>query len=157
MICHIFRHKQTIRCFLKVLLTVLQYFLRPCSPFWITSSYPYFGYWIIDNQGNLKVNISNSSFNTVPVNFECKGFSPANNYANPVYGVATIFHQVCCLCWGHLSLFHTAMSLLIWYTMFCMRDISYRLIWMKFINMLSVYAQSWMHRRFNWWIFAVWT
>ena len=32
--------------------------------------------------------------------------------------------------------------LLIWYKMFCMRDISYRLIWMKCINMHSVYAQS---------------
>ena len=30
---------------------------------------------------------------------------------------------------GDPSLFHTATSLLIWYKMFCMRDISYRLIW----------------------------
>ena len=36
-----------------------------------------------------------------------------NNYANPVYGVATICHQVHCLRWGHPSLFHTATSLLI--------------------------------------------
>ena len=71
------------------------------------------------------------------------------NYANPAYGVATICHQVRCLRWGHPSLFHTATSLLIWYKMFCMRDISYRLIWMKFINMLSVYAQSETHRRFK--------
>ena len=71
--------------------------------------------------------------------------------ANPVYGVATICHQVRCLRWGHPSLFHTATSLLIWYEMFCMRDISYRLIWMKFINMLSEYAQSGTHRHFNWW------
>ena len=27
----------------------------------------------------------------------------------------------------------------------------------NFINMLSVYAQSGTHRRFNWWIIAVWT
>ena len=60
-----------------------------------------------------------------------------NNYANPVYGFATICHQVRCLRWGHPSLFYTATSLLILYKMFCMRDISYRLIWMKFINMLS--------------------
>ena len=59
------------------------------------------------------------------------------NYANPVYGFATICHQVRCLRWGHLSLFYTATSLLILYKMLCMRDISYRLIWMKFINMLS--------------------
>ena len=78
-----------------------------------------------------------------------------DNYANLVYGVATICHQVRCLRWGHPSHFDTATSLLIWYTMFCMRDISYRLIWMKFINMLSVYAQSGTHRRFNWWIVAV--
>ena len=80
-----------------------------------------------------------------------------NNYADPVYGVATICHQVRCLRWGHPSVFHTAMSLLIWYKMFCMRDISYILIWMKYINMLSVYAQSGTHRPFNWWIIAVFT
>ena len=78
-----------------------------------------------------------------------------NNYADPVYVVATICHQVRCLRWGHPSLFHTAMYLLIWYKMFCMRDISYRLIWMKYLNMLSVYAQSGTHRPFNWWIIAV--
>ena len=37
----------------------------------------------------------------------------SNNYANPVYGVATICHQVRWLRWGHPSLFHTATSLLI--------------------------------------------
>ena len=79
------------------------------------------------------------------------------NYADPVYGVATICHQVRCLRWGHPRLFHTAMSLLICYKMFCMRDISYRLIWMKYINMLSVYAQSGTHRPFDWWIIAVFT
>ena len=79
------------------------------------------------------------------------------NYANPVYGVATICHQVRCLRWGHPSLFHTATSLLIWYKIFCMRDISYRITWMKFIYMLSVYAQSGTHRCVNWWIIAVLT
>ena len=74
------------------------------------------------------------------------------NYANPEYGVATICHQVRCLHWGHPSPFQTATALLIWHTMFCMRDISYRLISMKFINILSVYAQSGTQRRFNWWI-----
>ena len=64
------------------------------------------------------------------------------NYANPVYGVATICHQVRWLHWGHPSLFQTATSLLIWYRMFCVRDISCRLIWMEFINMFTVYAQS---------------
>ena len=58
---------------------------------------------------------------------------------------------------GHQSLFHTATSLLIWYKMFCMRDISYRLIWMQFINMLSEYGQSGMHRSFNWWKIVVLT
>ena len=46
-----------------------------------------------------------------------------DNYANPVYCVANICHQVRCLHWWHLSLFHTATSLLIWYKLFCMRDI----------------------------------
>ena len=76
----------------------------------------------------------------------------AFNYANPVYGVATICHQVRWLRWDHPSIFHTATSLLIWYKMFCARDILYRLIWMKFINMFSVYAQSGTHSRFNWYI-----
>ena len=79
------------------------------------------------------------------------------NYANPVYGVAIICHQVRCLGWGHPSIFHTATSLIIWYKMFCMRDMSYRLTWMKFINMLSVYAQSGTHRRVNWWIITILT
>ena len=80
-----------------------------------------------------------------------------DNYADPVYGVATICHQVRCLRWGHPRLFDTATSLLIWYKMFCMRDMSYRPTWMKFINMLSVYTQSGTHRRVNWWIIAVLT
>ena len=70
------------------------------------------------------------------------------NYANPVYGVATICHQVCWLRWGHPSLFYIATPLLIWYKMFCVREISYRLIWMEFINTFSVYAQSGTHSRF---------
>ena len=80
-----------------------------------------------------------------------------DNYANPVYGVATICHQFRCLRWGQPSLFHAALSLLIWYKMLCMRDITYRLNWMKFVNMLSVYAQSGTHRHVNWWIIAVLT
>ena len=79
------------------------------------------------------------------------------NYANPLYGVATICHQIRWLHWRHPSLFHTATSLLIWYKMFCVRDVSYRLIWMEIINMLSVYAQSGTHSRFNWWIIVVLT
>ena len=72
------------------------------------------------------------------------------NYANPVYGVATICHQVRWLRWGHPSLFHIATSLLIWYKMFCVRDKSFRHMWMEFINMFSVYAQSGTHSRIHW-------
>ena len=84
----------------------------------------------------------------------CKGTvkesnAVCSNYANPAYGVATICHQVRWLRWGHPSLFHTATSLLIWYKMFCVRDISYRLIWMEFINMFSVHAHSGTHSRFK--------
>ena len=62
------------------------------------------------------------------------------NYAKPVYGVATICHQVRCLGWGHpVSLFHTATSLLFWYEMFCMRHISYRLIWMTFFRVCAIW------------------
>ena len=66
-----------------------------------------------------------------------------------IYGGAIICHQARWLRWGHPSLFHIAMSLLIWYEMFCVRDISCRLIWMEFINIFSVYAQSGAHSRFN--------
>ena len=45
------------------------------------------------------------------------------NYANPVYGVATICHQVRWVRWGHPSLFHIATSLWIWYEMSCVREI----------------------------------
>ena len=81
----------------------------------------------------------------------------SSNYAKPVYGVATICHQVRWLRWGHPSLFYAAMSLLIWYKIFYVRDISYRLIWIEFINMFSVYAQSGMCSPFNWWIIVVLT
>ena len=73
------------------------------------------------------------------------------------YGAATICHQVRWLRWGHPSLFHTATSHLIWYTMFCVRDISYRLICLEFINMFSVCAKSGTYSRFNWWIIVVLT
>ena len=45
-----------------------------------------------------------------------------------------------------LSYSHASLS---WYKHFCMRYISYRLMWIQFINMLSVYVQSGTHRRFN--------
>ena len=80
-----------------------------------------------------------------------------HNYGNPVYGVAIICHQVRWLHWGHPSLFHAATFLLVWYKMFCVRDISSRLIWMAFINMFSVYAQSGTHGRFDWQIIVVLT
>ena len=57
----------------------------------------------------------------------------AVNRVNPVYGVATVCHQVRWLRRGHPSLFHAATSLIIWYEMFCMRKISYKLIWIEFI------------------------
>ena len=59
--------------------------------------------------------------------------------------------------WGHSSLFHAATSLLSWYKIFCMGDILYKLIWMKFINILSMYVQSGMQMHFNWWIIEVLT
>ena len=47
---------------------------------------------------------------------------------------------------------------LFWFDIKCSAwEISYRLIWKKFVNMLSVYAQSEKHRRFNWLIIAILT
>ena len=122
--------------------------LRIADPFWRKSHHAV----IIKYQpGKISTNWFTSAAYAALNNFSCiLRNNLCVNYANPTYGVATICHPVCCLRWGHPSLFHTATSLLIWYTMFCVRDIPYRLIWMKYINMLSVYAKSGTHRRFNW-------
>ena len=58
-----------------------------------------------------------------------------NLHANPVYCIASNCHQVRWLRWGHPSLFHRATSLLSWYKILCVRDISCILIWMEIINM----------------------
>ena len=109
------------------------------NQWWLPNNYN----WVTDiNENNIKTN----PFSQKKLHLELWSV----NYANPVYGVATFCHQVRWLHWGHPSLFHTATSLLIWYKMFCVRDISYRLIWMEFINMFSVYAQSGTHSCFNW-------
>ena len=76
------------------------------------------------------------------------------NNLNPVQKVATIYHQVCCMCWGHPSVFHAAISLLNWYKMVCIANILHRLIWVKFISMLSMYVQSETQRHFHWRIIA---
>ena len=65
---------------------------------------------------------------------------------NPsIYGAATNCHQVCCMHWGHPSLFHaytSLKSLLSWYKIVCMGDVLYRFIWIKSISMLSMHVQS---------------
>ena len=81
--------------------------------------------------------------------------SAHKNTLNPVYGVATICHQVRYIRWGHPSLFHTATPLLSWYKMLCVGDILYRLVWVKFMNKISMHAQFGTHKRFNWDIIAV--
>ena len=57
------------------------------------------------------------------------------------------------MCLGHPSLFHAVTSLLNGYKM---GDISYRLKWMKFISMLSMYVRSGTHGHFYWRISVVW-
>ena len=100
--------------------------------------------------GKLKQDLQNKSPATANHNKTQQSTNHIHNYANPVYGVATIWHQVRWLHWGHQSLFRIATSLLISYKMFCVRDISYRLIWMEFKNVLSTDAQSGTQGRFNW-------
>ena len=46
---------------------------------------------------------------------------------------------------GHPRLFHASISLLNWYKVACMGNILHRLIWMKFISMLSMHVQSGSH------------
>ena len=56
--------------------------------------------------------------------------------------------------WG-TSLFYVAMSLLNWYKMACMGDILHKLIWMKFISLLSMYGKFRIHMHFHWRIIVV--
>ena len=128
---------------------VMMIMLHHCNVnFWITSKlFKSWGLFHQHSTSKIKTWVSN----------HVHQFSMDCNYTHPVNGVATICHQVRWLRWGHPSLFHTATSLLIWYKMFCVRDISCRLIWMEFINMFSVYAQSRTHSRFNWWFIVVLT
>ena len=57
--------------------------------------------------------------------------------------------------WGYPSLIHTASSLLNGYEMVCKGDLLYRLIEIKFTNMLSMYVQSGTHRYVHWRVIAV--
>ena len=56
-----------------------------------------------------------------------------------------------------IRVFHAATSILSWYKMVFIRDTVYRLMWMKFVNMLSVSVQSGTRRYFDWWIIPVLT
>ena len=59
--------------------------------------------------------------------------------------------------WVHPSIFHAAAYLLNWYKMACMANVLHRLIWVKFMSMLSMYVQSGTHRHFHWRIITVLT
>ena len=67
------------------------------------------------------------------------------NYANPVYGVPTICHQVRCLRRRHPSLFHTATSF--FYIKCSAWEIYHADVYGW--TLLSVYAQSGRHRRYK--------
>ena len=64
---------------------------------------------------------------------------------------------ICCMRWGHPSLFDAATSLLSWYKMACMANEIHRLIWVKFMSMLLMYVQPGTHRHFHWRVIAVLT
>ena len=87
-------------------------------------------------------------------NVDC---SPLGNYANPRIWCCHYLPPGSLITLGaseSLSYSHFSFDL-IW--IFCVRDIPYRLIWMEFINMFSVYAQTGTHSRLNWWIIVVLT
>ena len=64
------------------------------------------------------------------------------NYVNPVFCVATVCHQVRCMCWGHLGHFHRAISHLKWYRIIvCMRYSACTFCQMKSINMFFIFLQ----------------
>ena len=78
-------------------------------------------------------------------------------YVNPLCCVATVCHQVHCMCWGHLGHFHRAISHLKWYKMVCMRYLACISNQTKSINMLSMFLQSGVPRHFLCRFIAVWT
>ena len=78
------------------------------------------------------------------------------NYVNPVYCVATVCHQVCCIYWGHLGHFRRAISHLKWYKIACMRYLACIFSQMKSINTFSIFLQSGVPRHLLWRFIAVW-
>ena len=71
-------------------------------------------------------------------------------YVNPICCVATVFHQVRCMYWGHLGHFHRAISHFLWYQIVCMRCLVCMFCHMKSINMFSMFLQSGVPRHFLW-------
>ena len=64
-------------------------------------------------------------------------FSMPLNTPNPAWCVATVCHQVSCMFWGHLGLFHRTTSHLNWNKMVCMWDSAYTCSRMRSTNMFS--------------------
>ena len=77
------------------------------------------------------------------------------NTLNPVCHVATVCHQVCCMYWGHLGLFHKAISPLKLYKMVCMGGLTCMFILIKFMSMFYMCSKSGIHRLFHWIFIAV--
>ena len=68
--------------------------------------------------------------------------SDISNVLNHICCVVTVCHQVRCMCWGHLGLFHRAIAHLNWYQMVWMGDSSCKFSQIKSTNMFSRYMQS---------------
>ena len=79
-----------------------------------------------------------------------------HNYINPIFCVATVCHQVCCIYWGHLDHFHRAISHFKWYKIIWMRYFACIFCHMKSIDMFSMFLQSGIPRHFLWRFIAVW-
>ena len=65
-----------------------------------------------------------------------------HNNLNPIFCVATVCHQICRMFWGHLSVFHRAISHLNWYKMVCMEDLTRTFSRNKSTYMFYMYLQS---------------
>ena len=57
---------------------------------------------------------------------------------NHVCCVATVCHQICCMCWGHLGDIHRALSHWNWYKIPCRRDVAFTFSQLKSLNMFSM-------------------
>ena len=71
----------------------------------------------------------------MPVHVGPYAYDISAQYYQPVCCVVTVCHQVGCMCWVHLGLFHRAITHSNWYQMVCMWDLACKFCQIKSTNM----------------------